>query len=104
MTLAASKAAGLDLSEKELSVLSRLGSGSACRSIPDGFVEWKKGKTSEESYAFSLYPKDYWDIYDLVAIVGKNSKKVSSTEGHATTESSPFYRQEFWECLKKLAR
>lgn len=92
LTLAATKAAGLDLSEKELSILARLGSGSACRSVPDGFVEWKKGKTSEESYAFSLYPRGYWDICDLVAIVGENSKKVSSTEGHTIAESSPFYK------------
>src|SRR3989344_1854780 len=40
LTLAGTKAAGLTLSEKELSILARQGSGSACRSIPDGFVEW----------------------------------------------------------------
>ena len=38
LTLAATKAIGLDLNEKELSSLARQGSGSACRSIPDGFV------------------------------------------------------------------
>jgi len=36
LSLAASKAAGLDLNEKDLSILARLGSGSACRSIPSG--------------------------------------------------------------------
>src|SRR5690242_8011132 len=36
LTVAASVAAGLKLSEKELSILARQGSGSACRSIPDG--------------------------------------------------------------------
>jgi diphosphomevalonate decarboxylase len=92
LTVAAAGATGLRLSEKELSVLARLGSGSACRSIPDGFVEWKKGKVSEESYAYSLFAPDYWKICDLVAIVGKNSKKVSSTEGHAIAETSPFYK------------
>ena len=40
LALAASKAAGLNLSEPELSVLARRGSGSASRSIPGGFVEW----------------------------------------------------------------
>src|SRR2546430_12111688 len=39
LTVAGAKAAGLKLSEKELSILARQGSGSACRSIPDGFVE-----------------------------------------------------------------
>ena len=36
LSLAASKAAGFDLDEKTLSRLARTGSGSACRSIPDG--------------------------------------------------------------------
>src|SRR3989304_4297604 len=40
LTLATSAAAGLKLDQKELSALSRMGSGSACRSIPDRFVEW----------------------------------------------------------------
>jgi len=92
LTVAAASAAGLDVSERELSILARLGSGSACRSIPDGFVEWKEGQKSNESYAYSLYPPGYWDVYDLIAIVGENSKKVSSPEGHAVAESSPFYK------------
>jgi diphosphomevalonate decarboxylase len=92
LTVAATGATGLQLSEKELSILARLGSGSACRSVPDGFVEWKYGETSEESYADSLFAPDYWKICDLIAIVGENSKKVSSTEGHAIAETSPFYK------------
>jgi diphosphomevalonate decarboxylase len=92
LTVAAAKAAGLSLSEKELSILARLGSGSACRSIPDGFVEWKQGNSDEKSYACSLFKPNYWDIYDLIAIVGENSKKISSTEGHAIAKSSPFYK------------
>ena len=44
LALAGSKAAGLDLSEQELSRLARRGSGSAARSIPGGFVEWQAGE------------------------------------------------------------
>ena len=40
LSLAASTAAGLNLTEWQLSQLARIGSGSACRSIPSGFVEW----------------------------------------------------------------
>src|SRR3989339_299984 len=47
LTLAATKATGLNLDEKELSILARQGSGSACRSISDGFVEWNKGTSSQ---------------------------------------------------------
>lgn len=90
LTLAATLAAGLDLSEKELSVLARLGSGSACRSIPDGFVEWIKGSSHKTSYAHSLYPPDYWQLVDVIAVVTKKGKKVSSTEGHGRAKSSLF--------------
>lgn len=92
LTVAGSKAAGLNLQERELSILARQGSGSSCRSIPDGFVEWLDGDTSETSYALSLYPPDYWDIVDIVCLVSKNRKEVSSTEGHKTAGSSPFFQ------------
>lgn len=91
LTLTAAKAAGLNLSEKELSILARQGSGSACRSIPDGFVEWLDGDTSERSYAISLYKPDYWDIVDVVAVVSRNKKEVSTTEGQKLAKSSPFF-------------
>lgn len=103
LTLAATKAAGLDLSEKDISILARLGSGSACRSVPDGFVEWKAGRTNDSSYAYSLFKPNYWDICDLIAVVGENSKKVSSTEGHARAESSPFYQSRILGMDKKIS-
>ncbi|MDP2638021.1 MAG: diphosphomevalonate decarboxylase [Candidatus Levybacteria bacterium] len=92
LTVASAKAAGLNLSEKELSILARQGSGSACRSIPDGFVEWLDGDTSETSYGISLYPENYWDIVDVVAVVSKNKKEVSTTEGQKLAASSPFFK------------
>lgn len=92
LTLAATKAAGLKLQELELSILARQGSGSACRSIPDGFVEWLDSDTSEGSYAVSIFPPDYFDIADVVAVVSKNKKDVSTTEGQKSAESSPFFK------------
>lgn len=92
LTLAATKAAGLDLSEKELSILARQGSGSACRSIPSGFVEWLDGDTSETSYATQIFPPDYWDIVDVVAIVSEGKKEVSTSVGQQTASSSPFMK------------
>ncbi|MBM3283185.1 diphosphomevalonate decarboxylase [Candidatus Gottesmanbacteria bacterium] len=91
LTLAASQAAGLRLSQKELSLLSRLGSGSACRSIPDGFVEWHGGKTDSTSFAVSLHPADYWDIVDMVVIVSSSKKEVPTSEGQKRAYSSPFF-------------
>jgi diphosphomevalonate decarboxylase len=91
LTVAGAAAAGLQLSEKELSILARQGSGSACRSIPDGFVEWLDGETSDSSYSVSLYPPDYWDIVDVVVVVSKQQKEISSTEGHKLAVTSPFF-------------
>lgn len=92
LTLAGTKAAGLSCSQKELSILARLGSGSACRSIPDGFVEWKKGSSSETSYAQTLFSPKHWDIRNIVVIVGGKEKKVSSTEGHRLAPTSLFFQ------------
>lgn len=90
LTLAASKAAGLDLSEKDLSILARQGAGSACRSIPSGFVEWLDGDSSDTSYAIQIFPPNYWAIADVVAIVSEGKKEVPTSAGHALAKSSPF--------------
>ncbi len=92
LTLAAVKALGLKLSEKELSILARLGSGSACRSIPDGFVEWLDGKTSDASFSYTLFKKDHWDIRDVVAVVSAKVKDVSTTLGQKGAKESPFFK------------
>lgn len=91
LTLAGAKAVGLSLSKKELSILARQGSGSACRSIPDGFVEWLPGKTSETSYGVSLFAPQYWNIIDVVAVVSREKKDIPTTEGQKLTNTSPFY-------------
>jgi len=91
LTLAATRAIELKLSQKELSMLARQGSGSACRSIPDGFVEWLDGDSSETSYAVSLFKPDYWDIVDIVVIVNNGRKKVPTTEGMKLAKTSPLF-------------
>jgi diphosphomevalonate decarboxylase len=89
LALAGSKAAGLNLTEPELSRLARRGSGSASRSIPGGFVEWQVGTTDDDSFAFSIAPADHWKLVDCVAIVSASHKRTGSTEGHAIAPTSP---------------
>lgn len=104
LTVAASSSLGLKLSEKELSILARLGSGSACRSVPGGFVQWKEGNTSNESYAYSMYPPGYWEIVDILAIVSDKVKKTSSTIGHAlATKTSIFHKPRVEEVRKLIS-
>ncbi len=90
LTVAATAAAGIELDQHALSILARLGSGSACRSIPAGFVEWHAADTSELSYAESIAPPEHWDLRDLVAIVQTEHKLVGSTKGQALVDRSPF--------------
>ncbi len=92
LSVAAAKAAGLTLSEKDLSILTRQGSGSACRSIPGGFVEWLDGNTSDTSYAKQIFPPNYWTIADVVALVSTGKKEVSSSLGMKSATSSPFMK------------
>ncbi|MDP2632858.1 MAG: diphosphomevalonate decarboxylase [Candidatus Curtissbacteria bacterium] len=92
LTLATTTATGLKLSEKELTTIARLGSGSASRSIPDGFVKWEKGTNHQSSYAHSLFPANYWKIAILAIIISTDQKKTGSTEGHSTAPSSPFFK------------
>lgn len=102
LTVAACSAAGMTLSEKELTVFARLGSGSACRSIPDGFVVWKKGSSNETSYAYSLYPSTYWDLRDILVIVDKRMKKVSTTDGMEKIVTSPYLIKRLEAISKRL--
>jgi len=89
LTVAACAAAGLRLSERELSLLARQGSGSASRSIPAGFVEWQAGTGSDDSYAFSIAGPEHWALVDCIAIVSHEHKSVGSTGGHALAHTSP---------------
>jgi len=94
LAAASAKALNLELSEKELSALARQGSGSACRSIYGGYVEWQKGERADgkDSVAHQLLPEDSWDISILSVMVASKQKKISSREGmKRTVETSPFY-------------
>jgi len=95
LTVAAAAAAGLKLSPKDLSILTRQGSGSACRSIFGGFVEWHRGKMPDglDSYAESIVDKNYWPEFRMIAtIVQKGKKPVTSRAGMAqTVETCPYY-------------
>jgi len=90
LSLAASSALGLSLSTQELSRLARRGSGSACRSIPDGFTEWYAGSCDADSYAVSIASPVHWGLTDCIAIVETAHKPVGSSEGHQLAGTSPF--------------
>ena len=95
LALAASRAAGLKLDPREVSILARLGSGSACRSIAGGFVEWLRGERAdgEDSYAVQRFPATHWpELRLLAAECASEAKAVSSRDAMRTAvETSPYY-------------
>lgn len=88
LTVAAVAALGVELSECELSTLARMGSGSAARSIPSGFVEWYAGHSHETSFAETFVQRDHWDLVDVVAVLSRRHKRIGSSAGHREADTS----------------
>ncbi|NOZ80156.1 MAG: diphosphomevalonate decarboxylase [DPANN group archaeon] len=77
---AGAKALDLSLDLDQLSSLARLGSGSACRSIHGGFVEWR------DDHAVQLHDEHHWDhLRDLIIITSEEEKAISSREAMSLT-------------------
>lgn len=104
LALAATHALCLQLSEKGLSRLARLGSGSACRSVPSGFVEWQAGDRDSDSFAFSIAPPVHWHLADCIAIIDTTPKTISSAEGMAHAHTSPLQADRLVTAPERLAR
>jgi len=104
LSLAASAACDLDLSEGELSRLARTGSGSACRSVPGGYAEWKAGTGHEDSYAATIAPPEHWDLVDHVVIVSEEHKETGSTAGHKLADTSPLQQARVADASRRLDR
>jgi diphosphomevalonate decarboxylase len=102
LALAGSTAIGLELDEPSLSRLARKGSGSACRSIPPGFVEWKAGSSDKSSFGASFAPPDHWDLVDCIALVKTSEKMISSKEGHSLAHTSPLQASRVKDAPRRL--
>lgn len=102
--LAASAAAHLSLTSNNLSAIARLGSGSAARSIPNGWTRWFAGSRPDgaDSYATSIAPHDYWPLNVFAVQVSKKEKKISSSRAMNAAPQSPFW-DAFLKCSASAA-
>lgn len=75
-------------------MLARLGSGSACRSVLGGFVEWKMGEKpcGSDSISVQVAPQSHWeDMRVLIVVASSKEKRIGSTEGmQLSHETSDF--------------
>jgi diphosphomevalonate decarboxylase len=90
LSKAAATAAGLRLGDADLAAIARTGSGSACRSIYGGFVEWRP--QGGGSVVEPIAPREHWPLRILIAVTSEKPKPVGSSEGmRRTAATSPYY-------------
>jgi diphosphomevalonate decarboxylase len=84
---------GWGLGARELSILARLGSGSACRSLWDGFVEWHAGVSPDGADSHGVPFDAAWpDLRIGLWVLNDAPKATGSREGmRRTVETSPLY-------------
>ena len=98
-----------DIDLRKASYLSRLASGSACRSVFPKTVVW--GETPEvpgssDEYAVSIEREIapvFWDYRDSILIVSDAKKAVSSRAGHALMDHNPYAATRYATARKDVA-
>ena len=81
----------------EASRLSRLGSGSACRSLQPYAALWGECPNGHDEYATPIAElhETFKTYHDSVLIVSAQTKKVPSRTGHQTMENHPYKQQRY---------
>jgi diphosphomevalonate decarboxylase len=98
-----------DFKLKKASFLSRLGSGSASRSIYGPMAVWGNNtKTTDSSDIFATKYDNihsvFKDYQDTILLVDKGTKQVSSTVGHKLMKNHPFALQRFAQANDNLEK
>jgi len=75
--------------------ISRLGSGSSCRSFFGPWVKW----VGEDVFPVK---HDFPNLAHFVLLVNKDPKKVSSSQAHQLVKTSPFYQTRLLNMPEKL--
>lgn len=81
------------LNKVELSILARLGSGSACRSLFEGFIEWQRGERDDGIDSYGIKLESIWPELRIgMLTVSTEEKRISSREAmQHTLLTSPIY-------------
>ena len=107
LTLALLASVSLDQLWQDKTELSRqvrlAGSGSAVRSVFDGFVEYQAGGDHQSSHAYQLADESDWQLVDVVAVVQQTAKQYSSTTGHRLAAANPFFQARIQQVERHLS-
>ena len=96
--------------DEKASLLARLGSGSACRSIKGNIVVWGETKSIENSSdLFGVqFPYEVHEVFnqfqDTILLVDKGEKQVSSTVGHELMHDHPFAERRFTQAHENISK
>jgi diphosphomevalonate decarboxylase len=99
---------GTDEFMQKASFLSRLGSGSACRSVYENYSVWGYDSDLDHSTDEASIPvltdinNDLGQLGDAVLIVSSKPKKVSSSAGHGLMNHHPFAEARFEQARNNL--
>lgn len=100
--------AGQENFYQKASIWSRLGSGSASRSVYGGLAEWGRYRGIEGSsdeyavpYKGDLHP-DFKDFRDYILLVDTGTKAVSSSVGHGLMENHPYAPKRFEQAHENM--
>lgn len=95
---------------KKASFLSRLGSGSACRSLEGDLVCWGAHKEIDGTsdlfgvqYPFEVH-ENFKNYQDTILLVDKGEKQVSSTVGHDLMHNHPYAENRFQQAHDNLSK
>jgi diphosphomevalonate decarboxylase len=102
LILAMNKLFDWHLSEQQLSLLARLGSGSACRSLWQGFVHWQRGvlESGLDSYARVL-PYSYPQMRIGLIVCESKPKHYSSREAMIETVTHSRLYKSWTMCVEQ---
>ncbi|BAX80353.1 diphosphomevalonate decarboxylase [Labilibaculum antarcticum] len=95
---------------RKASLIARLGSGSASRSVYGGFVAWGESNSfpkSSDEYAvpFSEYTHPvFQDFQDAILLVSSKKKEVSSSAGHQLMVNHPYATARFAQANSHFER
>ncbi|OGQ92921.1 MAG: diphosphomevalonate decarboxylase [Deltaproteobacteria bacterium RIFOXYA12_FULL_61_11] len=105
-TAAALAAIGLRAMVEDREALSRevrlTGSVSAARSTHDGFTKHLFGERHEDAVTRQIAPPEHWDLRDLVAVVTREQKSISSSLGHELAHTSPYLEARLAEMQSRI--